>query len=228
MMMLAMASFAQSNSMKPGEWCPTGVWPFLNQRFDVATVYTGFVNVTKTQVPCNIHIGNQTLWYAKDDTLMEANPGSVLRVEFRDGTYIPINQSLFGKIVKEDEAGKVIRVREVDQKEMEERAKSASNLGIFLLDGPSMLTQSIDLMGQYVAKPEEQPLPVKDTFYYLFKGQLFEANETNILAHIDPARKREYRAYTRSAEIISYNESSIIKQWNDFFVNYSTPLKKKK
>lgn len=57
------------------DWVPTGVWPFLHEKFRVATVVAGFIRPSKTQVPCNIHIGRQTLYYAKDDTLMEATPG---------------------------------------------------------------------------------------------------------------------------------------------------------
>ena len=51
---------AQDNeSQEP--WRPTGEWPFVNKRFMPATVYTGLLNIKKTIVPCNIHIGSQRL-----------------------------------------------------------------------------------------------------------------------------------------------------------------------
>lgn len=209
-----------NNSLKPDEWVPTGVWPFLNKNFRVGTVTSGAVGTVKTQVPCNIHIGNQTLWYSQNDTLMEALPGSVIRVEFGDDIYVAINQQVFGKIVREDGKDKVFRVREVDQEEMEKRAQAASNMSMFQLDGPTFGTFTMDMLSQYVSKPEEQPLPILDTFYFYFRGNLFEAKEKEILKYINPARKKEYKAYTRSAEVLSHNERSVLKLWDDFFVHY--------
>ena len=48
---------AEEGRRLDAEWVPTGVWPFINRRFQVAEVVTGFVTKKKTQVPCNIHIG---------------------------------------------------------------------------------------------------------------------------------------------------------------------------
>lgn len=214
-------------------WVPTGVWPFLNQRFRVATVVAGYVRPTKTQVPCNIHIGRQTLYYAKDDTLMEATPGSIVRVEFPDAVYIPIGQQTFGKIIHEDSIGKIIRVREINWEEFEGRKDDVSNMGSFTLLSNGLSPElNIDFIGQYIAHPEEEPLPIKDTFFFYFNGNLFEANTTNILSNIDQDRRKEYRAYTRSAEILSTSETSMRRIWNDFFVDFkgekSPEVKKRK
>ena len=127
----------------------------------------------------------------------------------------------FGKIVHEDSIGKVIRVREVDAKEMEKRKMDASNLGFVTISSEGVFPDlAIDFMGQYEPKPEERPLPILDTYYFYFKGELFESTTKNILNHINPARRKEYKAYTRSAEILSRTESSNMKIWNDFFVHY--------
>jgi hypothetical protein len=61
--MLMLATAATSLLAQENIWQPTGVWPFVNQRFMTATVLAGFVKPSKTVVPANIHIGNQTLWY---------------------------------------------------------------------------------------------------------------------------------------------------------------------
>jgi len=220
LILTSLTTLAQKTNKE--EWLPTGVWPFLNQKFKVGIIYAGIVRPSKTQVPCNIHIGTQALLYSKGDTIMEALPGSVYRIEFPDETYIAINGNSFGKIVHEDSVGKVIRVRELDKDEMENRRKDASLLGSFNLMGNGDFTgMNIDLSGQYDPHPEEKPLPVTDTYYYIFKNELFLANEKNILSRIDQSRRREYRAYTRSAEVISSSEKSMVKQWIDFFVNYS-------
>ena len=211
------------------EWVPTGVWPFLHEKFRVATVVTGFFKPVKTQVPCNIHIGRQSLYYSKDDTLMEANPGSILRVEFPDATYIPVGINTFGRIMHEDSIGKIIRVREVDWKALEESGGDANRLGVFNLTGDGLFPSiSIDLLGQYVPRPEELPVPIKDTYFFYFKGDIFPATEKNILSHIDQSRRREYKAYTRSAEILSTTFSSMSRIWNDFFVNYQPKPSEKK
>ena len=216
------------------DWRPTGVWPFINQRFNVATVVTGFVKLKKTVVPCNIHIGNQTLWYAQNDTLMEAIPGSILRVEFLDSSvYIPVNNRLFGKIVREDSLangiGRVIKVVEVDQEELNRNAMDVLNTTASLLNSQfagfsSLGAQIADVTGG--ESLEEKPIPLAVSFYFVYNGELFEASEKNILKHIDPKRKSEYRWYTRNAEVISSSEKSMLKVWQDFFLNYSTPIKK--
>lgn len=211
------------------DWVPTGVWPFLHEKFRVATVVAGFIRPSKTQVPCNIHIGRQTLYYAKDDTLMEATPGSILRVEFPDATYIPIGLNTFGRIMHEDSIGKIIRVREVDMKKFKESGKDASNLGVFQLEANGMFPGfSIDLLGQYEPRPEEKPLPIIDTYFFIFRGETFQATDKNIMSRIDQSRRREYSAFTRSAEILSTSYVSMQKIWKEFFVNYQPKPKKKK
>lgn len=217
---VSIALFAQNK--KATEWIPTGEWPFVNQKFKVGTIFAGVIRPSKTQVPCNIHIGSQAVLYAKSDTLMQALPGTVFRIEFPDETYIAINGLSFGKIVHEDSIGKVVRVRELDKVEMENRKKDASNLGAFnLMANGDFTGMNIDLSGQYNPHPEENPLPIKDSYYYIFNGEVFPATEKNILSRIDQSRRKEYRAYTRSAEVISSSEKSMVKQWIDFFLNYS-------
>lgn len=218
------------------DWEPIGTWPFEYKTFRVATVYSGVFNVKKTQVPCNIHLGNQTLWFSRNDTLMEALQGTILRVEFPNGdTFMPVNESQqFGKIIQQDtlcgKVARVLHVRSVDQNAVDRRA-------VDIMNNSQNLQQTSLNMGAWGAQlsdanaainEEELPLPLINTFYYQYNGEIFEAKEKNILKHIDQSRRKEYRNYTRQAEIISNNKSSMLKVWNDFFVNYSKPLHVKK
>ncbi len=216
---------AQNNK----DWEPTGVWPFLNKQFRVATVYVGLFKKSKTQVPCNIHIGKQTLWYSQNDTLMEALPGSVVRVEFPNGDkYMPVgSEQMFGRIVCEDSIdgriARVINVRTVDQKQLNQRGLDAlNNTQNILQSGAevaglgSFMSAVADVNG--AVKQEEMPLPLTNIFFFQVRGEIFQATTKNILAHINPSRKSEYRVYTRSAEIISTNESSMMKVWKEFFL----------
>jgi len=217
-----------STSLFAKEWEPIGTWPFEYQTFQVATVYSGIYSIKKTQVPCNIHLGKQTLWFSQNDTLMEAVKGTIIRVEFKNGdVFIPVNGGeCMGKIEREDtlsgKVGRVLHVRLVDQNAVDQRA-------IDLMNKSQNLQQSSLNLGTWGAQlsdinatinEEELPIPLINVFYFQYKGEIFEAKEKQILSHINPARKREYKNYTRKAEIISTNKSSMLKVWEDFFVNY--------
>ncbi len=217
------------------EWKPTGEWPFINQRFRTATVYSGVLSVTKTIVPCNIHIGNQTLWYAQNDTMMEANRGTIIRVEFPDSSvYVPVSTMAFGRVVREDSIGgqlaRLLHVTEVDREQVDRNGVNATTMTSGLLQSGSGFLSSLsahiaDANGGI--REEEQPLPLNHSFYILFKKQIFEATEKNILKYINQDRRKEYRNFTRSAEIISTNESSMVKVWDTFFVDYDGKNKRK-
>ncbi len=213
---------AQDNS----DWAPTGTWPFINKKFRTATVYTGVFNRTKTIVPCNIHVGNQTLWYSQNDTLMEAIPGTVIRVEFPNGdVYMPVGSNHeLGRIVREDTIdGRVARViwaQVLNRKALDQRYLDYWNKTQNMLQGSSFsaFTDIADTEGGRII--EEEPLPLMNLFYFQLNGEIFQATSKNIQAHINPKRKQEYRNFTRSAEIISTNKSSMMKIWEEFFLKW--------
>ena len=214
-----LSAFAQNNK----DWEPTGVWPFINQQFRTATVYTGIFRRSKTVVPCNIHVGNQTLWYSQNDTLMEAIPGSVVRVEFPNGdSYMPVgSEEHFGRIVREDsidgKIARVICVKTVNQKALDQKYLDYLNKTKNLVQGATFNVSDIASADAGTVM-EEQPLPLTNEFYFQVRGEIFSATTKQILNRIDPARKQEYRNFTRSAEIISTNESSMLKVWEEFFL----------
>lgn len=215
--LLALPLSAQNND----KWEPTGNWPFINRQFRTATVYTGLFNRVKTVVPCNIHVGKQALWYSQNDTLMEAIPGSVLRVEFPNGdTYMPVgSEQAFGRIVREDSIGgkiaRVICVRVLNQRELDQRYVDYLNKTQNVLQGSSLSAMADSEAGRIL---EEEALPLTNVFYFQVNSEIFQATPKNILAHIPQQRRKEYRIYTRSAEVISTNESSMLKVWENFFL----------
>ncbi len=149
---------------------------------------------------------------------MEALPGSILRVEFSDSSvYVPVPGNKFGKIVHEDETGRIINVKEVDYVKLKEGAKGR-NLNAFTLDGNGIFPSiTIDMINSYDTNPDDQPLPLHNVYYFLIDKQLFKVTEKNILSRLPKERKKEFRPFLRSAEIIMENESSILKIWNEFF-----------
>lgn len=209
------------------DWEPTGVWPFTYKHFRVAKVETGLFKNTETSVPCNIHVGKNALWFSKDnETLMEADPSNIRRVTFENGdVYMPLGQTgSFGKMIYEGELqgkpARVFLVRKVNQRQVDQNYLDHINKTQNLLQGGSSSFFSSLADVTDTVEPEKKPVPMETTFYYFFKGDLFEATTKNILAHINPERKKEYRAYTRSAEVLSTSQKSMMGVWNDFFVNY--------
>lgn len=227
MAVFALAMTAAINiSAQQSDWQPTGVWPFLYQSFKPATIHIGLFSKSETVVPCNIHIGKNALWFCKDgETLMEAVPDNIRKVIFKDGaTYMPVGTTKqFGEVLYEGElqgsTARVLLVRQVNQAAVDQAHLDYINKTQNMLQGGggTFFGHIADGAGD---DPVKGPVPMKNIFYYLFKGELFEANTKNILSHINPDRKKEYKAYTRSAEIISTNKSSMMKVWNDFFVKY--------
>lgn len=210
------------------DWTPTGIWPFINKQFKTATVYTGIFTKSKTIVPCNIHVGNQTLWYSQNDTLMEALPGTVVRVEFPNGdTYMPVGtEHMFGKIVRQDsinsKVARIICVNALDRKSLDQKGLDILNNTQNTLQGASAI--GLGLFASALAdanagiKQEEEPLPMQNIFFFQVNGEIFQATTKNILAHINPKRKQEYKNFTRSAEILSFSEKSMNKVWEEFFL----------
>ena len=203
------------------DWEPTGEWPFLRQQFRVATVYHGIVRRSKTVVPCNIHVRHNMLWYSQNDTLMEAEPGGVVMVEFGpEERYMPVGRDGgMGRIVREDSIdgriARVVHVRSVDQRALDQKYLDYLNKSQNVLQG-STLSAIADTQGG--VRMEAEPLPMVDVFYFQVRGEIFPFTTKNVLERIDQRRRKEYRAFTRSAEIISSNESSAVKVWREFFL----------
>ena len=223
---ILLSAISVSGFAQQGEWEPIGVWPFIFKSFKPATVHIGLFSKKETVIPCNIHVGKNALWFAKDgETLMEAIPDNVRKVVFKDGsTYMPIGaNNKFGEVIFEGElqgqTARVFLLKEVNQAAVDQQYVDYLNKTQNMLQGGggAFFGHLADGAGQ---NPENTPVPLKTTFYFLFKGELFEATTKNILAHIDPERKKEYKAYTRSAEVLSTSKVSMLKVWNDFFVNY--------
>lgn len=214
-----------SSSAQTDDWKPKCQWPFLYKTFRRATVVTGIFKQTETVTPCNIHVGKGMLWFSKDnETLMEAVPDNIRKVTFDNGdVYMPVHD-VFGKVIYEGELqgkpARVFLVQKVNQREVDQQHLDYLNTTQNVLQGAGGTFFSHLADANSIQKPEEMDVPMTNVFYYFFKGELFEATTTNILAHIDPSRKKEYKTYTRSAEVLSTSQKSMLKVWNDFFVNY--------
>lgn len=203
------------------EWHPTRDFPLLFSRMEKATVHYGIIQDREKLMPCNIHIGTakkyQVLIYANENgVVMETDPDAVNKVEFPDGTYIPVEHKYFGKIIREDSIGKIVMVRDLDREKLTEYQRSTMSEASRI---------DLSLLGWRIPKEDIENLPMCVRFYFVYNMEIFEVTDKNILEHINQSRRKEYRAYTRAAELISTNESSVRRLWEDFFVNYDKTLK---
>lgn len=212
---------------KTDNWEPIGVWPFIYKNFHSATIQRGLFKKIENRYPCNIHVGKSTLWFSSDnENLMEAVSNDIRRIIFDGGdVYMPIgDEHALAKVIYEGELqGKTARVfliKKVKQDAVDQMYIDHLNKTQNMLQGGAgaFFSHLADAGNQ--EDPEYMPLPMENVFYYFFNDKLFEANTKNILNNIKPERKKEYRAYTRSAEVLSTSEKSMMKVWNDFFVNY--------
>ena len=207
------------------DWQPKREWPFLYKNFRRATVVTGIFKQTETVSPCNIHVGKGMLWFSKDNqTLMEAIPDNIRKVVFDNGdVYMPVNDR-FGKVLYDGELqgkpARVLLIQKVDQTGIDQQNLDYINKTQNVLQGAGGTYFSHLADANSGEKPEDMDVPLTKEFYFYFKGDLFLATTKNILDHIDPSRKKEYKTYTRSAEVLSTSEKSMLQVWNDFFVKY--------
>lgn len=203
------------------DWIPTKDFPLMFSRMQMATIHYGlFQDHTKT-LPCNIHVGTDkkthALIYLNDSTTaMETEPYAVNYVEFPDGKYVPVEQKYFGKVIHEDSVGRVIKVWDIDRRKLTELMRST-------LGETSRI--NMKYMRWYVPSGSDEQLPMEVKYYFVFRDEIFEITDKNILARINQSRRKEYRAYTRAAEVLSTSEPSVMKLWQDFFVNYDKVLK---
>lgn len=205
------------------EWHPIASWPFTYQDFNTAIIITS--TNQKLKAKANLHVGSHYLWYENSaKKKLEAKVGTIQKVVFPGNeTYYAIDKKLC-KVLREDTInGKVCRLyvsHEVDKAAFDERTKinrqAMQNLDVGIAGIADMYSEIADREG--AAMIEEEPLPMRDLFYMLYGGETFLVNETNILKHLSKEERNAYRSFTRSAEIIYGNESSIINVWLTFFV----------
>lgn len=222
-LLLSLPSMGQAR-MGDSSWEPTGVWPFAYERFRTADIYAGVISKTKHTMPANIHLGKHTLWFSRNDTLLEAVPQTIRKVVFSNGdTYYPIGvNSDMALVLREDtindHVARLYQIWQPDMRAINQRALDQINASS-KLSGSSfgiLSTVASAMADTQDATPEERALPMTSSFYFLIDGNLFEAKEKNIIQYLGKSRRSEYLAFTRSAEILSTNVSSMIKVWDTF------------
>lgn len=205
------------------EWEPVSSWPFVYQQFTSADIYT--IQGKKVSAKANIHVGQHYLWYESGTNRLAAKKGTISKVIFKDkqkSTYYAINDKLC-RVLREDSInGKVARLyisEELDKTRYNEMVRLNQQATMAIMDLPitnGVASGLADREGSYDI--DKEPLPMQRRFFMLVEGETFEATEHNILQHLSKEERKTYRSYTRSAEVLSGNRSSIENIWITFFV----------
>lgn len=217
------AAAAQPNNSPSEDWEPVAIWPFAYKEFKNAVIYTTMLQVVKGKA--NIHVGNHYVWYESKGKRLEAKHGVVTKVVFEGGdTYYPVNDKLCLVLREDTIEGKVCRLymsHELNREEFNEMARRNNHAVMSTIDGLGFLngvaSRVADNEGANML--EQEPLPMRDRFYMLYDGDVFEATESNILKHLSKQERIAYRAYTRRAEVLSYSRKSMMDVWITFFAS---------
>lgn len=222
--MLFAVVFTTNAFAQKDDWQPTAQWPLVYANFMPADVYT--TANKKVFARSNIHVGMHCLWFINGSgEKLAAKEGTISKVVFRNGDqYYNINEKMC-KVLREDTIkGKVCRLyisTELDKDRFNEMAR-INGQGMMDLGG---LTIGLTNLSNEVANQagasnvDAEPLPVREKFYMLYDGETFEATQRNILNHLTKEERAAYRAFERSAEIVSGHRRSIENVWITFFVN---------
>lgn len=204
------------------EWEPIAVWPFMYKDFSNAVITTVTKVVVKSKA--NIHVGNHYLWYINSaQQKVIAKEGTIAEVRFSNGdSYLPIGNKLCRVIRTDTINGKVCHVLRSDEVD-KERFNELTNINRMTMMSFGSGNATLENMYTGVAEHEgakdidKQPLPMNTYFYMQYNGDTFQVTESNVLKHLDKIERAAYRAYTRRAEILYANESSILNIWDTFF-----------
>ena len=222
-LLLSIAMFCQAQD----KYYPVAVWPFIYENFTDARIFVGQDNKV-VRAKANIHLRHTTLWFisGKDfKTKLEAQPGTINKIIFSNGdTYYNIDNKMC-KVVREDTInGDIMRLYKCTSIDMDDFNKKyqmthmgtveSSVLGAGFADFSTSVANINAL-----TREDMEPLQVKNTFYILKNGKIFEARESEILSNLDDKEERKvYRAYTRSAEILYGSEKSMLNVYKTFFL----------
>lgn len=219
---ILLALFPVLSAMAENSWTPTPAWPFVLAEFQESVIHTASGKTVKAKA--NIHVGSLCLWYISNGKNLEAKKGIVDKVVFADGTkYIEAYGKLC-KVIREDSInGKIHRLlcsTEVEQSQYEEMVRNqraAERSSMLDIAGLNNMNLDMSVRGS-ASNADQEPLPIENRFYIQLGNDTFEAVESKILKHLkDNEERKAYRAYTRKAEIITGNLSSMLDVYTTFF-----------
>lgn len=221
-----MPSFSQDKAAgtaitDKNEWEPTAEWPFAYKEFSDAVIHLTSLQLVKTKV--NIHVGNHYAWYENGGKRLEVKRGLITKVVFANGdVYYPIGDRLCQVIQEDTVNGNLTRLymsHELDRPAFEEAAKRNNQSTMSLMDVPSFISSAANRVADNEGAIifEQEPLPMRDKFFILYNGKVFEATESNILKNLSKEERTAYLNYTRRAEILSTNRKSMENVWVTFF-----------
>lgn len=136
----------------------------------------------------NIFLKDASLIYRKDSTVMRADLSNVLRVDFDSVSYQRVEDRL-GRVLAEKGGNSLVVVTTIDLDYLNADARRGDNLPYFELPDFNIFLE-VNADSHYDA---HRGYPLKDTYYFITKGDPVPASEKAFKRHVRPERLNDFK-----------------------------------
>lgn len=159
--------------------------PFAFPEFRDAKIIQAFGRYTTAKA--NIFLKDSRLVFMDNDTIKTAYVNNVFGVEFGDSiSYVRLD-SVMARVIATRGYDKLVCVTTIDMKKYSEQNSGGNNLPFFEMEDLNLF---LEIDGDQ--REEAQGYPLKNTYYFILKGQPYKATEKNIKKLIKPEMKRAF------------------------------------
>jgi hypothetical protein len=156
-------------------------------QFKDATVHFSFMR--KGQAKANIFLKDSGLLFMQDSTVMQANLGDVISVDFDSVQYMRVSKELgMGRVVAGKDNVFLLCVTTLDLKSYNSDASKGENLPYFNIDGFDMF---LEINGDF--REEAKGYPLQDKYYFLVRGDVVPAVERLVKKKIRADKKGDFK-----------------------------------
>lgn len=173
---------------------------------DFKNVKIKFAFGGKGTAKANIFLRDASLIYLKDSVKMKANLFSVLSVDFGDTVYRKVGDQM-GRVVAEKNGNFLVDVTTIDMDAIHEAERHGDNTQF--LDLPEF-NVFIDTHADYYGKDESAVYPLKDTYYFIHKGDWFPAYEREFKKHLRADKKNDFKELMKNRFWSWWDEKSLL------------------
>ncbi|HRF86235.1 MAG TPA: hypothetical protein PLN34_06725 [Alloprevotella sp.] len=159
--------------------------PFVFNEFKDAKVLQTFGRSTKAKA--NILLKNASLCFMQDDKIMEAYTQNVIGVEFDSVKYMKVND-MMGRVVASKGYNHLLCVTTVDMAKYKAETEGGDNLPFLEITDVGAFFEIDGEKFEF-----DKGLPLKQKYYFLLKGTVVPANETQIKKLVRPEMKKAFK-----------------------------------
>ena len=160
--------------------------PFAFKEFKDAKVLQPFGRYVKAKA--NIMLKNAALCYTENGKILQAYAKGILGVEFDSVKYMKVDSLAMGKVIASKNYNYLVCVTTIDMDQYKQETHGDENLPFF----------NIEELGTFL-NLENDPrnmktgYPLKDTYYFIARGQVIPAMESKFKKAVRPERKSDFK-----------------------------------